>query len=52
MLRRWCFFCFLQLKALGIKDILHFDFPTPPPAENLMRALELLFALGALDEGR
>jgi len=40
----------LQLKALGIDDILHFDFLTPPPAENMLRALELLFALGAIDD--
>ena len=40
----------LQLKALGVSNILQFEFLTPPPAENLMRALELLFALGAIDE--
>jgi ATP-dependent RNA helicase DDX35 len=40
----------LQLKALGIDDILQFDFLTPPPAENMLRALELLYALGALDQ--
>lgn len=39
----------LQLKALGIDDVLHFDFPSPPPAYTMARALELLFALGALD---
>ena len=26
----------LQLKALGIDRILHFDFPSPPPAELLL----------------
>ncbi|KAL2265405.1 hypothetical protein VTJ83DRAFT_6505 [Remersonia thermophila] len=40
----------LQLKALGIDNVLRFDFLTPPPAELLARALELLYALGALDE--
>lgn len=40
----------LQLKALGIDDVLHFDFISPPPSENMIRALELLYALGALDD--
>eukprot|EP00960_Hanusia_phi_P038803 753607-Hanusia_phi.AAC.3 len=40
----------LQLKALGVDDVLHFDFPSPPPALSLARALEILYALGALDE--
>jgi ATP-dependent RNA helicase DDX35 len=40
----------LQLKSLGIDNVLHFDFITPPPAETLATALENLFALGALDE--
>jgi ATP-dependent RNA helicase DDX35 len=40
----------LQLKALGIDNVLRFDFLSPPPAELLARALELLYALGALDE--
>eukprot|EP00750_Incisomonas_marina_P002316 INCI12211.1.p1 GENE.INCI12211.1~~INCI12211.1.p1 ORF type:complete len:833 (+),score=130.72 INCI12211.1:278-2776(+) len=40
----------LQLKALGIRDVAHFDFLAPPPASTLVRALELLFALGAIDE--
>eukprot|EP00727_Mastigamoeba_balamuthi_P002636 m51a1_g1237 putative probable atp-dependent rna helicase dhx35 isoform x1 (678) ;mRNA; r:547885-550280 len=39
----------LQLKALGIDDILHFDFISPPPVENLANALELAYALGAID---
>ena len=33
-------------QALGIDDILHFDFPSPPPALTLARALEILYALG------
>ncbi|KAL4517246.1 hypothetical protein Ndes2437B_g06850 [Nannochloris sp. 'desiccata'] len=39
----------LQLKALGIPDPLSFDFMDPPPKLALLRALELLLALGALD---
>lgn len=39
----------LQLKALGIDNVLRFDFLTPPPAELMIRALELLYSLGALD---
>ena len=40
----------LQLKALGIDNIARFEFITPPPAELIIRALELLFSLGALDD--
>ncbi|KAK4236164.1 P-loop containing nucleoside triphosphate hydrolase protein [Achaetomium macrosporum] len=40
----------LQLKALGIDNVLRFDFLTPPPAELMARALELLYSLGALDD--
>lgn len=40
----------LQLGALGITNFLRFDFLTPPPAELMSRALELLYSLGALDE--
>ena len=40
----------LQLKALGIDNILRFDFLTPPPVELVARALELLYSLGALDD--
>jgi ATP-dependent RNA helicase DDX35 len=40
----------LQLKALGIDNVLRFDFLTPPPAELMVRALELLYSLGALDD--
>ena len=40
----------LQLKALGIDNIARFDFLTPPPSELVIRALELLYSLGALDE--
>jgi ATP-dependent RNA helicase DDX35 len=40
----------LQLKALGIDNIARFDFITAPPAELVIRALELLYSLGALDD--
>ena len=40
----------LQLKALGIDNVLRFDFMTPPPAELIVRALELLYSLGAVDD--
>ncbi|KAI1740669.1 P-loop containing nucleoside triphosphate hydrolase protein [Xylaria scruposa] len=40
----------LQLKALGIDNVVRFDYLTPPPAELMMKATELLYALGALDE--
>jgi len=40
----------LQLKRLGIEDLVHFDFMDPPAPETLMRALELLNYLGALDD--
>jgi ATP-dependent RNA helicase DDX35 len=40
----------LQLKALGIDNIVRFDFITSPPAELVIRSLELLYSLGALDD--
>lgn len=39
----------LMLKSLGINDLLHFDFLDPPPAETLIKSLENLYALGALN---
>lgn len=39
-----------MLKSLGIHDLMNFDFMDPPPAETLLRALELLYALGALND--
>ncbi|KAF5111974.1 hypothetical protein DV452_004231 [Geotrichum candidum] len=39
----------LMLKAMGINDLLHFDFMDPPPANTLLTALEELYALSALD---
>ncbi|KAL8731299.1 MAG: hypothetical protein Q9166_003523 [cf. Caloplaca sp. 2 TL-2023] len=41
---------FLQLKALGIDNLLRFDFLTPPPSDLVTRGLELLYSLGALDD--
>ena len=40
----------LMLKSLGINDLIHFDFMDPPPAETLIRALEQLYALSALND--
>ncbi|KAI8467813.1 MAG: P-loop containing nucleoside triphosphate hydrolase protein [Monoraphidium minutum] len=40
----------LMLKSLGIHDLVGFDFMDPPPAEALLRALEQLYALGALND--
>lgn len=40
----------LQLKAMGINDLLTFDFMDKPPAESLVSALELLYYLEALDD--
>lgn len=40
----------LMLKSLGINDLINFDFMDPPPAETLLRALEQLYALGALND--
>lgn len=39
----------LQLKAMGVNDLLEFDFMDKPPIETLVAALERLYALGALD---
>ncbi|KAF9984591.1 hypothetical protein BGZ75_003855 [Mortierella antarctica] len=40
----------LQLKALGIENVLRFDFMTSPPAEMMSKSLELLYSLKALDD--
>ena len=40
----------LQLKAMGINDLLGFDFMDPPPVATLVGAMETLHALGALDD--
>eukprot|EP00877_Chromochloris_zofingiensis_P014727 jgi/Chrzof1/9508/Cz04g05220.t1 len=39
----------LQLKALGVNNVVEFDFMDPPPKAAIVRSLELLYALGALD---
>ncbi|KAK1821712.1 DEAH-box ATP-dependent RNA helicase prp22 [Friedmanniomyces endolithicus] len=40
----------LMLKAMGINDLLGFDFMDPPPTNTMLTALEELYALGALDD--
>uniref|UniRef100_A0A8W8KCD6 RNA helicase n=1 Tax=Magallana gigas TaxID=29159 RepID=A0A8W8KCD6_MAGGI len=40
----------LQMKALGVSNIVRFNFLSPPPAQNMIRGLELLYALQALDD--
>lgn len=40
----------LQLKAMGINDLLGFEFMDPPPVATMINAMEGLYALGALDE--
>ena len=40
----------LSLKAMGINDLLAFDFMDAPPMETLVMAMENLHALGALDD--
>lgn len=40
----------LLLKSLGINDLVGFDFMDAPPADTLIRSLELLYALGALND--
>ncbi|XP_029933088.1 ATP-dependent RNA helicase DHX8-like [Myripristis murdjan] len=40
----------LSLKAMGINDLLAFDFMDAPPMETLITAMEQLYTLGALDD--
>ena len=40
----------LQLKALGIDNIVKFPFLSPPPSQLLSRALEILYSIGAIDD--
>ncbi|KAK4690090.1 ATP-dependent RNA helicase DHX8/PRP22, partial [Tremellales sp. Uapishka_1] len=40
----------LTLKAMGINDLINFDFMDPPPSATMLTALEQLYALGALDD--
>ncbi|RZC50922.1 hypothetical protein C5167_019351 [Papaver somniferum] len=40
----------LQMKAMGINDLLSFDFMDPPSPQALISAMEQLYSLGALNE--
>ncbi|KAF5209341.1 DEAH-box ATP-dependent RNA helicase prp22 [Clavispora lusitaniae] len=40
----------LMLKAMGIDDVLRFEFMDPPPAPTTVQALKELYVLDALDE--
>ena len=40
----------LQLKAMGINDLLGFDFMDPPPVQTIIGAMEQLYTQGALDD--
>ncbi|GAM27915.1 hypothetical protein SAMD00019534_110910 [Acytostelium subglobosum LB1] len=42
----------LNLKSIGVKDLLDFDFMDPPPADNILNSMFQLWVLGALaDDG-
>ena len=41
---------YFSLKAMGINDLLAFDFMDPPPMETLITAMETLYQLGSLDD--
>merc|ERR1719453_196710 len=40
----------LQMKAMGVNDLLNFDFMDAPPVQTLVAAMESLYALSALDD--
>ena len=40
----------LLLKSMGVNNLLEFEFMDPPPADTLIRALEHLYALSALND--
>jgi ATP-dependent RNA helicase DDX35 len=40
----------LQLKSLGIVNIVKFDFLSSPPSEIMIRSLELLYSINAIDD--
>lgn len=40
----------LQMKCLGIGNLMKFDFLTKPTEESMVRALEILYSLGAIDK--
>ncbi|RWS29821.1 pre-mRNA-splicing factor ATP-dependent RNA helicase PRP16-like protein [Leptotrombidium deliense] len=39
----------LQLKSLGVQDLLQFHFMDPPPQDNILNSMYQLWILGALD---
>lgn len=39
-----------MLKTMGINNLVNFDYMDPPPHEMLLRALEQLYSLGALND--
>lgn len=39
-----------KFQALGIDNVLRFDFMDAPPAQNMVRGLEILYALAAIDK--
>ncbi|XP_038077283.1 probable ATP-dependent RNA helicase DHX35 [Patiria miniata] len=40
----------LQLKCLGVDNVLRFNFLSPPSSRAMRRGLELLYALGGIDD--
>lgn len=40
----------LSLKAMGVNDLINFDFMDAPPVQTMIAAMEQLYALGALDD--
>lgn len=40
----------LMLKAMGINDLLNFEFMDPPPTNTMLNALQDLYTLSALDD--
>lgn len=45
-----CLFSAPSVQAMGINDLLSFDFMDAPPMETLITAMEQLYTLGALDD--
>lgn len=39
----------LTLKAIGVNDLVNFDFLDPPPSESMIEALSQIYAFGALN---
>ncbi|EAL64456.1 DEAD/DEAH box helicase [Dictyostelium discoideum AX4] len=40
----------LNLKSMGVKNLLDFDFMDPPPQDNILNSMYQLWVLGALDD--